>query len=118
MFSMQQVLTGLLAGSLLALGAGVSMHSALAQTDIEPFGSAGTDDDGSNMFGDSSDPFDLIHRAISVPSMSSQEFLEQQNRAIGNEAQDFRQRQQELLRQQSAQPAESTEEITVDDEEI
>ncbi|NEQ46355.1 MAG: hypothetical protein F6K00_23555 [Leptolyngbya sp. SIOISBB] len=118
MFSIKSILTGLVAGSLLVLGAGVSMHSALAQTDVEPFSNVGTDDDGASLFGDSSDPFELIHRAISVPGMSSQEFLDYQDRAIGSEAQDFRQRQQELLRQQSAQPVEAIEEITVDDEEI
>ena len=117
MSSMKQILTGLIAGSLLALGAGMSAQSVFAQTDIEPFGSVGTDDDGADLFGDSSDPFELIHRAISAPGMSSQEFLDYQNQAIGSEAQDFRLRQQELLRQQ-AEPAEVTEEITVDDEEI
>ena len=117
MFSMKQILTGLVAGSLLAFGAGVSTHSALAQTDIEPFSSVGTDDDGADVFGGSSDPFELIHRAVSAPTMSSQEFLDYQNQTIGSEAQDFRMRQQELLRQQS-ESVEATEEITVDDEEI
>ena len=117
MVSMKQILTGLVAGSLLALGAGVLAPSGFAQTDIEPFDSTGTDDDGASLFGNSSDPFELIHRAISVPGMNSQEFFEHQNRVIGDEAQDFRQRQQELLRQQS-ESAEATEEITVDDEEI
>lgn len=118
MVSMKHILTGLVAGSLLALGAGMSAQSAFAQTDLEPFGTTGTDDDGADLFGGSSDPFELIHRAISAPGMSSEEFLDYQNQTIGSEAQDFRQRQQELIRQQSAQSAEAAEEITVDDEEI
>ncbi len=119
MASMKQILTGLLAGSLVLLGAGIGASSAIAQTDIEPFEPAGTDDDGTNVFGDSSSPFQLIHDAILTPSMSSEEFWRQQNRNIGSEAQNFRLRQQEALRQEPTLTVEeSTEEITVDGEEL
>ena len=49
--------------------------------------------------------FDLFHRAVlGVPRSSSQFGNEQQN-SIGSEASAFRQRQQELLRQQQGSPS-------------
>jgi hypothetical protein len=119
MFSMKQILTGLVAGSLLAFGAGIVMGNASAQTaDAEAFGSVGTDDDGADLFGNSSSPYELIQEAMSAPSMSAQEFFEYQNRVLGDEAQDFLQRRQEALQQQGGATTEATEEITVDEEGI
>ncbi len=118
MFPMKLLFTSLVAGSLLVFGSAAWSGKAAAQTDLEPFESMGTDDDGANILGDSADPFDLIHRAILAPSMSAEEFFEQQNRVLGTEAQNFRLRQQELLRQQAEPTMEDTEEITVDEEEL
>ncbi|MEM9766412.1 MAG: hypothetical protein AAF892_00845, partial [Cyanobacteria bacterium P01_D01_bin.71] len=100
MASLKQLCSGLLASALMLLGAGIGAGSAIAQTDLEPFDSAGTDDDGTNLFGDSANPYELIHDAILTPTMSSEEFFQQQNSAIGAEAENFRLRQQEALRQQ------------------
>ncbi|MBW4517743.1 MAG: hypothetical protein KME11_21270 [Timaviella obliquedivisa GSE-PSE-MK23-08B] len=44
--------------------------------------------------------FDLFHRAVLGSPRSSSEFGQEQQNNIGSEASDFRQRQQELLRQQ------------------
>jgi hypothetical protein len=44
--------------------------------------------------------FDLFHRAVLGVPRSSSEFGQEQQNSIGSEASDFRQRQQELLRQQ------------------
>ncbi|MGD1858748.1 MAG: hypothetical protein ACFB0E_02110 [Leptolyngbyaceae cyanobacterium] len=117
MASLRQICTGLLTGSLVLLGVGIVADSAIAQTELDPFESAGTDDDGPNIFGDSANPYELIHDAILTPTMSSEEFFQHQNRAIGTEAENFRLRQQEALRQQPAVTIEdSTEEISVDGE--
>jgi hypothetical protein len=43
--------------------------------------------------------FDLFHRAVLGNPRSSSEFRQEQQNSIGSEASDFRQRQQELLRQ-------------------
>lgn len=118
MFSMKKFLTGLLAGSFLALGAGVWTSGAIAQTASDAFDSMGTDDDGASLLNDVSNPFEMIHRAISAPSMSSQEFQQQQLRTIGAEAQNFRVRQQERLREQPALTIEDTDDVTVDREDI
>ena len=44
--------------------------------------------------------FDLFHRAVLGVPRSSSDFGQEQQNSIGTEASDFRQRQQELLRQQ------------------
>lgn len=120
MASMKKFLTGLVAGSCLVLGAGVWASSAVAQTELDPFSNVGTDDDGAGVFGDSSDPFDIIHRAIQTPTLSAEDFFNQQTRNISTEAQQLRMRQRELFRQQQSDDLsiEGTEEITVDDDAI
>ena len=50
MCSMQKFLTGLLASSLMVLGAGIGAGSAIAQTDADLFDTVGTDDDGAAVF--------------------------------------------------------------------
>jgi len=101
------------------LGAGVWAGSAIAQTEGEIFDSIGTDDDGADVFGDTSNPFEMIHRAIQAPSMSTEEYRRQQNRIIGDEATNFRNRQREIFQQQPELTIEEPEaEITVDGEEL
>lgn len=118
MFSIKKSLSWLLLGTAVSFGAVFATGSAVAQTsNIDPLDGFGTDDDGADIFGDTSDPYELIHRAILAPSMSSEEFLQQQNRAITGEAQDFRLRQQELLRQQP-QLETAEEDITVDSNDL
>ena len=99
----------LLVGALASAGAVLTGGEAIAQdADIDPLEGLNTDDDGSDLFGDGSNPFDLIHRAILAPSMSSGEFQERQQEAISSEAEAFRQRQQEAIRQQQTVEVEST----------
>jgi hypothetical protein len=54
---------------------------------------------GSSSSGDLGSMFDLFHRAVLGVPRSSSEFGREQQNSIGSEASDFRQRQQELLRQ-------------------
>ncbi len=48
--------------------------------------------------------FDLFHRAVLGVPRSSSDFGNEQQNSIGSEASNFRQRQQELLRQQQGNP--------------
>lgn len=112
----QKSLSWLVVGAVVTVGAAFMGDRAVAQSDLDPLEGLGTDDDGANMFGDTSDPYELIHRAILAPSMSIEEFTNQQNQAINGEALDFRARQQELLRQQQSPSSDTEESVTVDGE--
>lgn len=91
----------LLAGMLASLGVTVTADQVWGQSsDIDPLEGLNTDDDGAGLLGDSNDPFDLFHRAVLAPSKSPDAFQQQQQRAISSEAEAFRLRQQEALRQQ------------------
>jgi hypothetical protein len=57
--------------------------------------------------GDLGSMFDLFHRAVLGTPRSSSEFGRTQQNSIGSEASDFRQRQQELLRQRQGNPSNS-----------
>jgi hypothetical protein len=116
MSSMKKVFSLLLIGAAMGVGVVTTAASAIAQTsDIDPVPSTGTDDDGaSDLLGDLTSPFELIHRAILAPSMSAEEYQLQQQRVIQGEAQNFRLLQQELLRQQNT--LEATDEISIDGE--
>lgn len=118
MFAMKQSLSWLLIGTAISVGAALTAEIAVAQTaDIDPLEGLGTtDDDGSDFLGESLSPYELIHRAVLAPSMSSEEFLQQQNQAIDGAAQEFRLRQQELFRQQ--QTIEATDDLSVDSEDL
>jgi hypothetical protein len=52
--------------------------------------------------------FNIINRAILAPTTSQSDFFQQQQENLGQEAADFRARQQELLRQDSSQQPSST----------
>lgn len=117
MSSMKKILPLLMVSAAMGVGIVATAGSAIAQTsDTNPAERMGTDDDGaSDLLGDLTSPFELIHRAILAPSMSSEEYQIHQQQVIQGEAQNFRLRQQELLRQQEA--LETTEdEISVDGE--
>ena len=112
---LKQSISWLLAGTLASVGAAFTAGNAIAQSsDLDPLEGLGTDDDGSNLFGDSSNPFELFHDAVLSPSMSKDEFQQRQQRAIGGEAESFRQRQQEALRQQQGLEAIEADDTTVD----
>ena len=100
--SLKNSFAWILIGALVGASAVFTAGEAIAQTssDIDPLEGLGTDDDGDALFGDGANPFDIIHRAVLSPSMSAGEYQQQQQRAITNEAEAFRLRQQEALRQQ------------------
>lgn len=113
MSMLKNVVFGLLTVSLLGVALAFNPGVVSAQSsDIDPLEGLGTDDDGSGPFGGGDDPFDLFHRAVLAPSMGRDEFQEQQQRAITSEAESFRLRQQEALRQQEPAASES---VSVDE---
>jgi len=89
----------------------LSLQSAVAQTssrDANVYSNTQSGDRPSTGFGGGSDMgslFDLFHRAVLGTPRSSSEFGQDQQNSLGSEASDFRQRQQELLRQQQGNPA-------------
>jgi hypothetical protein len=91
-------------------------------SNIDPLEGLGTNNEGFETFGDTNNPFGLIHRAILAPSITSGEFQAQQRERISSEAEAFRQRQQEALREATEpQPAvdetvEGLDEVTEGDE--
>jgi hypothetical protein len=91
-------------------------------SNIDPLEGLGTNNEGFETFGDTNNPFGLIHRAILAPSITSGEFQAQQRERISSEAEAFRQRQQEALREATEpQPAvdetvEGVDEVTEGDE--
>lgn len=108
---LRTITSGLLVSTLATAGIGGIAGGAIAQsTDIDPLEGLGTDDDGAGLFGDDTDPFDLFHRAVLAPSKSGDEFRQQQQQAISNEAEAFRLRQQEALQQPSEPVAPTVEE--------
>ncbi|MBD2114535.1 MULTISPECIES: hypothetical protein [Cyanophyceae] len=74
----------------------------------------GDSDANDGIFGESSSPFDLIHRAVLMNDRSSTDFSRQHRGRISDEALNFRTLQQDALRRQQPQPAqtEATEVIT------
>ncbi|MEM0982192.1 MAG: hypothetical protein AAGH78_18225, partial [Cyanobacteria bacterium P01_H01_bin.58] len=99
---LQRSVAYLTASACLGLGVALAAQDAIAQTssDLGGVERLGTDDDGSDIFGGSSSPFNLIHRAILAPGTSAEEFRQRQESAISSEADDFRLRQQEAILQQ------------------
>ncbi|TVP66055.1 MAG: hypothetical protein EA342_12855 [Leptolyngbya sp. LCM1.Bin17] len=98
-----------LAGSLAVLGVVVAAPTALA-TDTDPnrapvvdtntgFGSS--DSRGGGLFGESSNPMDLLHRAVLMNETSLSDFSRQNQGRMTTEADRFRSLQQEAMRQQS-----------------
>jgi hypothetical protein len=84
-----------------------SVQSANAQTssrDANVYGNTQSGDRPASGLGSGSsglgNMFDLFHRAVLGVPRSSSDFGQEQQNSIGSEASDFRQRQQELLRQQ------------------
>lgn len=73
----------------------------------------GDSDANGGIFGESSSPFDLIHRAVLMNERSSTDFSRQHRGRISDEALNFRTLQQNALRRQQPQP-EVTEVITPD----
>lgn len=74
----------------------------------------GDSDANGGIFGESSSPFDLIHRAVLMNERSPSDFSRQHRGRISNEALNFRTLQQNALRRQQPQPAQTevTETIT------
>ena len=116
--SLKTPISWLLIGTLASAGAIFTAGEVNAQTssDVDPLEGLTTDDDGADFFGEGSSPFDAIHRAILAPSMSSDEFQQQQQESISSEAESFRLRQQEALRQQETTDVDEASEAVVNDD--
>ncbi len=74
----------------------------------------GDSDANGGIFGESSSPFDLIHRAVLMNERSSTDFSRQHRGRISDEALNFRTLQQDAMRRQQTPPTqtEATEAIT------
>ncbi|MBD1873898.1 hypothetical protein H6F75_10415 [Nodosilinea sp. FACHB-131] len=114
-FLSRPVAVAIAAASLLVLA-----PAALAQsTDTDPTRTPrvdtnegfGDSDANGGIFGESSSPFDLIHRAVLMNERSSTDFSRQHRGRISDEALNFRTLQQNALRRQQPQ-IEATEVIT------
>ncbi|MBW4484101.1 MAG: hypothetical protein KME14_16310 [Tildeniella torsiva UHER 1998/13D] len=64
----------------------------------------GDSDANGGIFGESSSPFDLIHRAVLMNDRTPSDFSRQHRGRISNEASNFRTLQQDALRRQQTQP--------------
>ncbi|PZV02623.1 MAG: hypothetical protein DCF32_14875 [Leptolyngbya sp.] len=60
-------------------------------------------DANGGLFGESSSPFDLIHRAVLMNDRTPSDFSRQHRGRISNEASNFRTLQQDALRRQQSQ---------------
>lgn len=74
----------------------------------------GDTDANGGIFGESSSPFDLIHRAVLMNDRTPSDFSHQHRGRISDEALNFRTLQQDAMRRQQPQPiqTEATEVIT------
>ncbi|WP_017298190.1 hypothetical protein [Nodosilinea nodulosa] len=90
----------LLAPAALAQTAGTDPDQPVRVNADEGFTSA---DDTNNVFGDSSSPFDLIHRAVLANDRTPSDFRREHRNQINAEASNFRTLQQDALRRQQAQ---------------
>lgn len=101
-------LMGAVAASSLMLSAAVAQESTGTASMLDPNTGFNSPDGGGDLFSDPNAPLDLIHRAILMNNMSLTEFRQQQQQRITDEAANFRQLQQEALRQQpSTAPTET-----------
>lgn len=103
-------LMGVVAASGMVMSAAVAQESTTGTASmLDPNAGFNSPDGGSDLFSDPNAPLDLIHRAILMNNMSLTEFRQQQQQRISNEAANFRQLQQEALRQPGVAPTEATE---------
>lgn len=70
---------------------------------LDPNAGYASPDGDSDILSNPSTPLDLIHRAVLMNNMSLSEFRQRQQAQLSTEAANFRQLQQEALRQQSTQ---------------
>lgn len=95
--------------SLLALSPALAQETETGTASVlNPNDGFTSPDGGSDLFSDPMGPMDLIHRAVLMNDMSLTEFRQQQQDRISSEAANFRQLQQQAIRQQ-AQPTPQTE---------
>lgn len=91
--------------ALVALSSSAFAQSASTDPRAEPVVNTNTgftsSDSGNGLFGQSTSPFDLIHRAVLMNDMSLSDFSRQQQNRIASEAANFRQQQQQALKNQS-----------------
>lgn len=106
MSRLKHSIQGLMVGVLVGFGLMTLAPAAIAQTadgELDPLEGLSVEDGGDGFGAD--DPFNLIHRAILNPSMTSEDFQRQQQQRLNTEADAFRQRQREALQQQGLEVA-------------
>ncbi len=110
----KRILSGVSLSAMASFGAMMMASAAIAQragTDLDPLEGLGVSsiEESPSMFGSSGSPMEFIHRAILAPSMSSQDFQRYQEQVLGTEANAFRLRQQEALRQMQSPVSDTSE---------
>ncbi|MBW4463164.1 MAG: hypothetical protein KME47_23425 [Nodosilinea sp. WJT8-NPBG4] len=116
-FLSRPVTVAIAAASLLVLAPAALAQSAATDPSRTPRVDTnegfGDSDANGGIFGESSSPFDLIHRAVLMNERTPTDFSRQHRGRISNEALNFRTLQQNALRRQQPQ-VEATEVITPD----
>ena len=69
---------------------------------VDPNAGFSSPDSGGGLFDDASGPMDLIHRAVLMNNMSLSEFRQQHQGRMTEEAANFRQLQQQAIREREA----------------
>jgi len=96
---------GLIMTTLVMLSSSALAQSTSTDPKAEPVVNTNTgftsSDAGNGLFGQSTTPFDLIHRAVLMNEMSLSDFSRQHQGRIASEAASFRQQQQQALKAQS-----------------
>lgn len=107
-FCSRPVAAAIAAASLLALAPAALAQSTATDPSRTPRVDTnegfGDSDANGGIFGESSSPFDLIHRAVLMNDRTPSEFSRQHRGRISNEALHFRTLQQDALRRQQPQP--------------
>ena len=117
-FFSRPVVAAIAAASLLILAPAALAQSTATDPSRTPRADTnegfGDSDANGGIFGESSSPFDLIHRAVLANDRSPNDFSRQHRGRISDEALNFRTLQHNALRRQQPQPsqAEATEPVT------
>ncbi|MBD2230184.1 hypothetical protein [Phormidium tenue] len=110
-FSPKPVAVAIAAASLLVLAPAALAQSTATDPSRTPRVDTnegfGDSDANGGIFGESSSPFDLIHRAVLMNDRSPSDFSRQHRGRISDEALNFRTLQQNALRRQQSQPTQT-----------
>jgi hypothetical protein len=93
--------------SFLCVGESATLAQVANPNESQPFQSNEVDSLGGSTFGNSLNPFDLIHRNNMGPGRSANEFSSDMHKSLDDAAAEFRRLQQERWQNQQIEPAAS-----------